>query len=90
VTHSFDDITAVRVQSVSSGSSPSQSYRVALVLRSGADVPVSSGYSSGKPDKERMAADIRRVLGLPEVPELAQIGVRDMVALMRDDDHQSR
>ena len=85
-THAFDDITAVRVQSVSSGSSPSQSYRVALVLRSGETVPISSGYSSGKPDKERMAAEIRRVVGLPEAPELAQIGMRDMVELMRDKD----
>ncbi|HEX6162299.1 MAG TPA: hypothetical protein VFZ31_02960 [Vicinamibacterales bacterium] len=85
VTHSFDDIQAVRVQAGNSGSTPSQSYRVALVLRSGADLPISAGYSSGKADKERIAAEIRRVLGLPEAPELEPFGIRDMVKLMRDD-----
>ena len=88
--HAFDDIKAVRVQSVSSGSSPSRTYRVVLVLKSGANVPVTSGYSSGQRDKERLAAEIRRALGLPEAPELADFGMRDIIELMRGDDKERR
>lgn len=83
ISHPLTDITGVRVESTSTTDSPSKSYRVMLVLRSRKRVPIFSGFSSGKADKERQAAEIRRFLNLPDVEPSKDISFGDMIKLMR-------
>lgn len=82
VAHALDDITGVRVQAGTSAN-PSRSYRLVLVLRSGAPLPLIPGYSTGQADKERMAAHIRRFLDLPAAPNTEAPGFGDFIKLMR-------
>lgn len=68
--HPLDQIASVRVEAGGgSSSSPSQSYRVVVVLKSRERVPISSGSSSGKTDKEALAAEIRRFLKLSDAAQ---------------------
>ena len=70
LTHPLDQIASVRVQAGNStADSPSQTYRVALVLRSRERVHIGSGASSGKAGKERLAAEIRSFLNLSDAPQ---------------------
>lgn len=80
--HLLSDIAGVRVET-SAGGNPSRSYRVALVLKSRAVQPLASAYSSGKDDKEQMAAEIRRFLGLPEASGPGMPGFGEMIDVMR-------
>lgn len=65
-TYPLDEIVSVRVRANSSGSSPSKTYSVVLGLKSREYVPVLSGSTSGKADKEQLAAEIRRFLNITE------------------------
>jgi hypothetical protein len=85
--HALSDITAVRIETTNTADSPSKSYRVVLVLKSGKRVPVSSSFSSGREDKERLASEIRRFLGLPDVREPDPPGFGEMIAAMRGGAH---
>lgn len=70
LSHPLDQIASVRVQAGNStADSPSQSYRVELVLKSRERVHIGSGASSGKADKERLAAEIRKFLNLNEAAQ---------------------
>lgn len=73
------DVTAVRVDASAAGS-PSRAYRLALVMASGARVPLTTSYASGKPDKDQQAAEIRRFLRLPD--EAPAPGFGEMVRAM--------
>jgi hypothetical protein len=79
---SLSEIVAVRVEAGGTRN-PSRSYRVALVLKSRAVQPIGAGYSSDKTDKERLAVEIRRFLGLPEAPEDGMPGFGEMIKMMR-------
>ena len=84
LTHPLDDITSVRVaQRSGSANSPSPTYTIVVVLRSGARVHIPSGTSSGKAAKEQLAAEIRRFLNLPDPGELPALGFRDLFRLIR-------
>src|SRR5688572_29050562 len=59
ITKPLADITAVRVDATGgSANSPSQNYKVVLVLKPRERIDLPSGSSSGKGDKERLAAEI--------------------------------
>ena len=78
------DITAVRVDARGgSANSPSQSHTVVLVLKSRERIDVASGATSGKTDKERLAAEIREFLALPE-PTQDPPGFGEMVRALVD------
>jgi len=83
ISHALEEITDVRVQASSSAGSPSKSYRVVLGLQSGARVPIGSGYTSGKADKERLASAIRRFLNLPDVADPPTPGFLDLIKQIR-------
>ena len=79
MTRPLADITAVRLEaSGGSANSPSQSHKVVLVFKSRERINVASGSSSGKSDKERLAAEIRHFLALPE-PTQEPPGFGEMV-----------
>jgi hypothetical protein len=80
ITHPLQEIAGASVESSRSGR-PSRSYRVALTLSSGARVPLTTSYSSGKDDKEQTAGAIREFLHLP-APEPGMPGFGEMVGLM--------
>lgn len=77
------DIVGLRVEQGLS-SRPSRSYRLALVLRSGDRLPLTTSYSTGRQDKERVAEVIRVFLELNDPGELPLPGFGDMVGLMFD------
>lgn len=83
VTHPLDQISGTSVESSKSAKS-SRGYRIALTLASGARVPLTTSYSSGKSGKEQTAAAIRQFLGLAHVPEVEIPGFGDMARLMVD------
>ena len=62
--HSLGDIAGLRVEE-HRGSKGSRTYRVALVLTSGARIPLTTTYGSGKRPKEATAERVRAFLGLP-------------------------
>ncbi len=82
-THPLQEIAGASVEASPSGN-PSRSYRVALTLSSGARVPLTTSYSSGKDDKEQVAAAIREFLNLQQAPEVRIPGFGDMFKLMFD------
>ena len=82
VSHPLDQITGVQVEASASGN-PSRSYRICVLIKGGSRVPLTSGYSSGKDDKERLAAELRRFLNLPD-PGPGMPGFGEMVKLMRE------
>jgi hypothetical protein len=82
ISHPLGDIVSVRVEASRSGN-PSRSYRVALGLSSRTSVPLTTGYSSGKVDKERLAVVIREFLHLPEAPEVRDLSARELVGLLK-------
>lgn len=82
-TYPLKDVTRIRLEAGNSAESPSKSHRVVVVLKSGKRVPLLSGFTSGKADKERMASDIRRFLDLPDTPEPDPPGFRDMIKMIR-------
>lgn len=67
----FGDITGVQVDSSVSvdGGQRSSTYRLALVLASGARVPLRSYYSSGYGNKENKARQLREFLGVAGVAD---------------------
>ena len=78
------DITTVRVDATGgSANSPSQSYKVVLILKSRERIDVASGFTSGKTDKERLAAEIRQFLDLPE-PTADPPGFGEMLGALVD------
>jgi hypothetical protein len=81
--HPLNEIAGVRVERSATGN-PSTSYRVSLVLKSRAVQPLASAYSSGKDEKERIATEIKRFLGLPAGPEAGMPGFGEMIKMMRD------
>ncbi|HYB94869.1 MAG TPA: hypothetical protein VEC39_07840 [Vicinamibacterales bacterium] len=84
------EIREVRVRATHSGDGPSKSYSLVVVMRDRTRVPVNFGFSSGKADKEQLAAEIRRFLGLPDAPELGEFGLRDMYNLLRPSQGEER
>ena len=78
---SLADIVDVRVDASAAGN-PSRAYRVVLGLKAGGDFPLTSSYSSGKADKERLAAAVRRFLDLEEGQRIPGFG--EMVGMMFD------
>lgn len=78
---SLADIVDVRVDASGSGN-PSRAYRVVLALKGGKDFPLTPSYSSGKADKERLAATVRQFLNLEEGPRMPGFG--EMVGMMFD------
>jgi hypothetical protein len=87
ITHSLEDIVSVRVDASHSGN-PSRSYRITLGRSSGDPVPLTTDYSSGKGDKDRLAGVIREFLS--EAPEVPLPGFRDLFRLMNDPDAAAR
>lgn len=84
ITKPLTDIITVRVDaSGGSANSPSQSYKVVLVLKSRERIDIASGASSGKGDKERLAAEIRQFLALP-APTQDPPGFGEMVGAIFD------
>lgn len=75
------DIVDVRVDASASGN-PSRAHRIVLGLKAGKDFPLTSSYSSGKADKERLAAEVREFLDIQEGPRMP--GFREMVGMMFD------
>lgn len=82
VAHPLEQISGVDVEAGASGN-PSRSYRVCVLIKDGARVPLTSAYSSGREDKARLAAEVRRFLGLPDPPP-GMPGFGEMVKLMRE------
>lgn len=90
VSYPLGDIRKVYVEA-SPTANPSRRYRVALSLNSGVRVPLTTAYSSGKADKERMASQIRQFLNLPEPPEVSTPGFGEVVGMLfekRDSDRE--
>ena len=83
ITHPLPEIAGVSVET-SRASRGSPSYRIALELASGARVPLTTSYSSGKSGKEHSAAAIRKFLNLPEAPEVKMPGFGEMVKAIVD------
>lgn len=83
VTHPLSEVSGVAVDA-SPSANPSRGYRIGLTLASGARVPLTTSYSSGKSGKEQTAAAIRQFLGLQHVPEVEIPGFGDMARLMFD------
>ncbi len=83
LTHPLPEIAGASVETSRSGK-PSRGYRVALTLSSGARVPLTTSYSSGKDSKEQTAAAIRQFLNLREGPAITIPGFGDMFKLMFD------
>lgn len=83
VTHPLPEVAGVAVDA-SPSANPSRGYRMAVTLASGARVPLTTSYSSGKSGKEQTAAAIRQFLGLQHVPEAGIPGFGDMARLMFD------
>ncbi len=79
----IDAIVGVRLEQ-GHGSHPSQSHRIALVLSSGERVPLTTSYSTGKDDKEQIAAGIREFLNLTDPGDVPLPGFGDMVRMMFD------
>jgi hypothetical protein len=79
--HALSEIVKVDVHASASGN-PSRAYRVVLTLASGERVPLTSSYSSGKDDKEQMAATVRRFLSLQNSPDTMP-GFSEMAGMMR-------
>ncbi|HEX6322374.1 MAG TPA: hypothetical protein VFZ36_01510 [Vicinamibacterales bacterium] len=82
--HPLSEVVSVGVEQSAAGR-PSRTHRIVLGLSSGARVPLTPTFSSGKPDKEGVARMIREFLGLPEGPG-APPGFREMVTVMFDRD----
>ena len=84
ISHALDDITGVEVvQGTSSGNAPSPRYRLVVTLKGAGRVPINSGSGGAKADKERLAAEIRRFLNLPDAPEHDPPGFADFLNAMR-------
>ena len=83
ITHPLDQIAGVIVEA-SRSAKASRGSRMAVTLASGARVPLTASYSSGKSGKEQAAAAIRQFLGLQHVPEVEIPGFGDMARLMFD------
>lgn len=83
ITHPLSEITGASVDT-SRASRGSPAYRVALVLASGAHVPLTTSYSSGKSAKEQSAAAIRQFLNLQQGPEIKIPGFGGMLKMMFD------
>lgn len=81
IAHALGEIVDVDVVASASGN-PSRSYRVVLTLASGEHVPLTPSYSSGKDDKERLAATVRQFLNLQQGPAMPGFG--EMVGMMFD------
>ena len=85
IINSLADITAVRVDATGgSANSPSQSYKVVLILTSREVINLASGSSSGKVDKQRLAAEIRQFLDLPEPTHAGPPGFGEMLGAIVD------
>lgn len=87
--HPLSEVVSVGVHQSASGR-PSRTHRIVLGLSSGATVPLTPTFSSGKPDKDRVAATIRQFLNLQELPEVPVPGFRDMVGMMFDPNAAAR
>lgn len=85
--HALSEIVAVTVVASASGN-PSRAYRLAVTLASGERVPLTPTYSSGKGDKERMAATVRRFLNLQDAPAKMP-GFGEMVGAVFHPDQRS-
>ncbi|MBD0335605.1 MAG: hypothetical protein ICV62_08955, partial [Cyanobacteria bacterium Co-bin13] len=68
IRHPLHHLVGVTLQR-SSGSKGGYTYRVAMVLKSGETLPLTSYYDSGKRDKEKTADTIRSFLGLSASPD---------------------
>lgn len=79
--HALNEIVKVDVVASPSGN-PSRAYRIVLTLASGERVPLTSSYSSGKDDKERIAVTVRRFLNLRNPPEKMP-GFGEMAGVLR-------
>jgi hypothetical protein len=87
--HPLGEVVSVGVHQSASGR-PSRTYRLVLALSSGARVPLTPMFSSGKADKERLAGEIRQFLGLQEEPDVPIPGFRDLFRLMVDPNAATR
>lgn len=83
ITHRLSEVAGASVEA-SRASRGSPAYRVALVLASGARLPLTTSYSSGKAAKEEDAATIRAFLNLKQGPEIQIPGFIDMLNLTVD------
>jgi hypothetical protein len=81
--HALSEVVSVGVHQSHSGR-PSRTHRLVLGLSSGARVPLTPIFSSGKADKDRVAATIRQFLDLQELPETPIPGFGDMFRTMFD------
>lgn len=63
ILHSISEITGVEVEASPSGT-PSRAHRLVLTLASGSRLPLTTSYSGGLKDKQRLAGTIREFLGL--------------------------
>lgn len=86
--HPIDDIVGVRIEQ--GRARGSRSYRVALVLSTSAQVPLTSSYSTGKKDKEHIAGLIRDLLRLTDPGDVPIPGFVDMFRMMSDPDAARR
>lgn len=87
IAHSLGEIVDVDVFASASGN-PSRAYRVDVTLASGERVPLTPSYSSGKDDKERVAATVREFLNLQAPAKMPGFG--EMVGMMFDPDAAER
>jgi hypothetical protein len=89
ITHPLSEIAGVSVDASRAGNR-SPGYRIVITLASGARVPLTPSYGSGKGAKEHSAAAIRTFLNLPQLPEIQIPGFTDMFKLMFDPDGAKR
>ncbi|HXG55079.1 MAG TPA: hypothetical protein VNJ03_06835 [Vicinamibacterales bacterium] len=75
-------ITGVDVEG-SASADPSRAYRVTLRQSSGARVPLTDSYGSGREDKEQIASAIRQFLSLPDAAG-AMPGFAEMAEMIFD------